>query len=110
MAIFNFTKPYQYATIAAGQSGTVFTLNVPKGHKAYIQRTANNWFPNTYWKWKVDGELVEKVERQISPVHIPKLEHPPIVAIDKIEWVAVNNSTSSHIFEVLQDGIFQEER
>ena len=110
MAIFNFTKPYQYATVAAGETKRVFFLKVPKGHKAYIQRTGNNWFQNTYWEWKVDGELVEKVERLIAPVHITKPEVPPIIAIDKIEWIAHNNSDSSHIFEVLQDGIFQEER
>jgi len=110
MSVFNFFKPYQFATVAAGESGTVFLLKVPSGHRAYIQRTANNWFQNTYLNWKVDGELVEKVERMIAPTPAPKPESPPIIAVDSIEWIAFNNSDSSHTFEVLQDGIFQEER
>ena len=110
MSIFNFFKPFQTAVIAAGASGVVFTLKVPSGCKAYIQRTANNWFENTYYEWRVDGELVEKVERMVAPTPAPKPESPPIVAVDKIEWIAFNNSTSSHNFGVLQDGIFQEER
>ncbi len=110
MSIFNFFKPYQYAAVAAGESGTIFSLKVPSGCKAYIQRTGNNWFQNTYFEWRVDGELVEKVERMIAPVPAPKPESPPIKAVEKIEWIAFNNSDSSHTFEVLQDGIFQEER
>lgn len=107
MKIFNFFKPYQYVTVAAGETKTVFILNVPHGHRAYIQRTANNMFSNSFLEWKVDGELVEKVERQIAPVNSPKPETPPIIALAKIEWIAINNSDSSHIFEVLQEGIFQ---
>ena len=110
MSTFNFFKPYQYATIAAGASGIIFSLKVPAGHKAYIQRTGNNWFQNTYFEWKVDGEIIEKVERMIAPVPAAKPESPPIVAVDSIEWIAYNNSDSQHTFEVLQDGIFQEER
>ena len=109
MKIFNFSKPYQYATVSAGETKTVFLIKVPSGCKAYIQKTANNWFPNTYLKWKVDDELVEKVERQIAPVNSPKPEIPPIIAVNKIEWIVVNNSKSSFIFEVLQEGAFQQE-
>ena len=110
MAVFNFFKQFQTAIIAAGESGTVFLLKVPAGCKAYIQRTGNNWFSNTYYDWLVDGELIEKVERMIAPTPAPKPESPPIIAVDKIEWIAYNNSNSSHHFGVLQDGIFQEER
>lgn len=110
MTTFNFYKPYQYATVAAGETKTVFLINVPAGHKAYIQRTGNNWFSSTYLEWKVDDELIEKVQRVIAAVVAAKPENPPIVAVNKIEWIAVNNSSSSQVFEVLQDGIFQEER
>ena len=110
MSIFNFFKSYQYLEIEAGESGTVLLIKVPAGCTAYIQRTGNNWFPNTYFDWLVDGELVEKVQRMIAPVPAPKPESPPITAVNKIEWIAFNNSTSSHKFGVLQDGIFQEER
>ena len=110
MSIFNFFKPFQYIEIGDGESGTVLLIKVPQGCRAYIQRTGNNWFPNTYFEWKVDGEIVEKVERMIAPTPAPKPESPPIIAVDKIEWIAYNNSNSIHTFAVLQDGIFQEER
>ena len=110
MSTFNFFKTFQYAIVAAGSSGTIFSLKVPAGHKAYIQRTGNNWFQDTYFEWKVDGEIIEKVERMIAPTPAPKPESPPIIAVDSIKWIAYNNSDSSHKFGVLQDGIFQEER
>ena len=106
MKSFNFFKPYQFATVAAGESGTVFSMNVPKGNKAFIKNTGNSWFIKTYLNWRVDGELVEKVERRIASVNSPRGETPPIIAIGTIEWVAVNNDAYPHVFEVLQDGIF----
>ena len=110
MKTFNFFKPYQYTTVVAGETKTVFLINVPNGHKAFIQRTANNWFQNTYLEWKIDDEIIEKVERQIAPVNFPRQEIPPLIAKNKIEWIAVNNGDSSYIFEVLQEGVFQEDR
>ena len=110
MSVFSFFKPFQYLEIAAGESGTVLLIKVPSGCKGYIQRTANNWFPSTYLDWLVDGELIEKVERMIAPTPAPRSETPPIKVVGKIEWIAHNNSDSSQIFAVLQDGVFKELR
>ena len=56
--------------------------------------------------WKIDGELMEKVERQIAPIFTARREIPPIIVRHKIEWIATNNDNFSHVFEVLQDGIY----
>ena len=102
-------KPYQYLAVAANSSAVVFELIIPPSYVAYIQWTANNWFPSTSIAWEVDGELLENLERQTAPVNSPKQEIPPIVARKSIRWTAYNNAGSSHTFEVLQEGIMVKE-
>lgn len=103
-----FFQPYQYAQINAGQTGRIYYFEIPHGCVGFIQQVANLWFPNTYYKWIIDGEEVEPklIQRQIAPVNNPKDYEPPIRVKNYIEWIATNNSTVDHEFEVLNDGYF----
>jgi hypothetical protein len=106
MITTKFYKPYQYATIAAGESGRVYYYKIPDSCVGFIQQVANAWFANTKLDWIVDGEHVEPnlIERQIATIIEPKEYNPPILVRNYIEWIAYNNSTASHVFEVLTDG------
>jgi len=101
-----FGKIHQYKTVGAGKSARVFYLKIPNSCVGFLNQIGNNWFDNTYYVWKIDGAVVEnKIERMIGEINSPKEFEPPFLVVDKIEFFAYNNDTTSHTFEVLCDGV-----
>ena len=96
-------SPYQYATIPAGSSQTLYLLE-PEPYIAFIRYVANSWYPNTYLEWRIDNEVVERIERQIAPANAPLKLERPYVCRYKMEVVAYNNDSVSHSFYFLGDG------
>jgi hypothetical protein len=102
---------YQYKVVKAGQSDIVFKLDIPPDKVGIITEVANSWYPNTYLLWSIDGAgKTEKVERVIASIDNPKTYEKGIVAFVKIEWEAYNNDTTDHVFEVLLDGYFIDQK
>jgi len=102
---------HQYATIAANSSGRVFYLKIPESTVGFLQKAATNWFNNTYYSWAVDGAIVEsKIERMLASITEPQNFEPPYLVKNNIEFIAFNNDTESHVFEVLCDGICYQKR
>jgi hypothetical protein len=96
-------NPHQYKLVKSGKSDIVYEFIIPKGHIAFIDQIANSFFPNTYFRFIVDWEE-EIVQREIAPINQPKEFNPPIVAKNFIRWIACNNDSEDHVFEVLCDG------
>jgi|GEM_PF-2748669 len=98
-----YTKPFQYKDISAGNSGVVWSFNVPKRFVLFIERMGNNWFPNTYYNLTMDGEI-HKVEYTIANIENPRVYSPPLVIKNYIIVEAYNNSSKDHTFAFLIDG------
>jgi hypothetical protein len=108
---FQPSQRYQYKTIKAGKSDLVYKLEIPPDKVGVVTEVANTWFPNTYYMWSVDGAgKAEKVERQIATLNNPKQYDKGIVSFVGIEWEAYNNDTSDHVFEIVCDGYFMDEK
>ena len=104
-------QKYQFVTIPAGQTATIYTFtNWGMDFRAFI--TKIGFGPNAL-PWNLvlfqfydDGELVEQYNYQLASVRKPKqLDLEPIIAKKEIVWVGVNNDVLPHVFEVLCDGI-----
>jgi hypothetical protein len=103
VAFSTIVNPHQYKLVKAGKSDIVYEFIIPKGYVAFIDQIANSWYPNTYLKFIVDWEE-ETVQREIAPINSPKEYKPPILAKNFIRWIAFNNDSQDHVFEVLCDG------
>ena len=102
---FTGTEKYKFLQLAAGASGIVYEMDVPKDKVAIITEVANTWFANTYYMWSVDS-TIERVQRAIAALNNPKVFETPMVAFNKIEWEAFNGDTLAHVFEVIHDGYY----
>lgn len=104
-----FVKPHQIKAVPANKRDTVFFMEIPRDKVAIITRVANAWFGNTFLEWTVDKKQVEHeiIERCIAQIDSPLGVRIP--AFDEIKWVAINQDTSSHVFEVLCNGIIIDE-
>lgn len=105
---FEATNLLQRKTISAGKSDVVYEYDV-RPYLAYIWYVGCHWYANTYYLWEIDGVLKEKVQRiigsSVAPVSEPVRLEKPLIASRKIRWVAYNNDTVDHVFEVFHDGI-----
>lgn len=106
---FSPTRIHQWRNIPAGGSGVVYEYKV-EPLVAFIHYVGCNWFPNTYYRWEIDGgDLKETVQRIIgnsaAPISEPTRLEKPVVARRGIRWVAYNNDIVPHVFEVLNDGV-----
>ena len=100
-----YYKPHQYETVPAGEHVVIYSFNVPPEHVLHIEQVANNWFEDTYIEWEVDRVLMEKIERFLASINSPvDIRHRYIIAKDKVQWTAYNNSTEDIISEVVCDG------
>jgi len=95
---------YQYLEIEAGESGTVFTLELPSGYVGFITEMHISWFPDTTVELKIDNFTELSLTRTIGKVEEPKEYEPPIIVHRKIEVIATNNSLLKHFFEALING------
>ncbi|GAH63043.1 unnamed protein product, partial [marine sediment metagenome] len=113
---FQDDKVYQFTTIAPGAYGVVYSYDNNEWPRtgsvpfvAFIRRVGCNWFANTRYYWRIDGQLKELVQRVIGspagPTNSPMNLSDPLIAYEKIEWVAYNGDTVPHVFEVLNDGV-----
>jgi hypothetical protein len=96
-------NPHQYKLVKAGQSAVVYEFILPRGSVGFIEDIGNTYFPNTYLTLVVDGEE-QTIEREIAPINLPKRYSPPILVKNYIRWIAYNNDTEDHLFEVVCDG------
>ena len=71
---------------------------------AFINKISVDWFAACYWEWKVDGRLVDRIERTIS-ISEPDEYNPPIVAKHWIKWTYFNESDTDRRVGVLCDGV-----
>lgn len=100
---FDSNVKYQYKLVKAGTHDTVYLYRIPLDFTAFIDQVANSWFPNTHIDWFAPT-LVERVERVIGQIDLPKHYDPPLVAQAEIRWVAYNDDSKDHVFQVLCDG------
>lgn len=118
--MFKRELQYQYATVAAGESGTVFKLENPQPDLlvGIITQVANDWFPDTFLEWYIDYEH-KKVEYVIGQIDAPKEFERGIPFFQEIKWVAHNENFTptdeydpdvGHTFGVLCDGFFIDKR
>ena len=108
MPVASFTgygKVHQYTTIQAGQNATVLRFNISRNMIGFLTHVGNNYWNNTYYRWVIDGEVIEeKVERMIgSPQNLHKF-NPPYVAKSYIEFRGFNNDNVEREFEVIIQG------
>ncbi|MCK5615619.1 hypothetical protein KAR91_77860 [Candidatus Pacearchaeota archaeon] len=105
-----FVKSYQFKTVKAGGKDTIFLINIPQDEVGIITTVANSWFIDTSLEWKVDDRLVEHVpiQRVVAPLNNPLQVRIPVE--DTIEWIANNDSTNDHVFEVVCNGFLIDEK
>jgi len=98
---------YQYKTVPAGRSDTVFKLENPQPDllMGIITQVANDWYPNTYLDWLIDYSP-KRVEYKIAEIENPKGYERGIPFEREVRWIAYNNDVSDHVFGVLCDGFF----
>ncbi len=96
---------YQYKKVEAGKSAVVYKFELPSDYVGFIYDLTVAWYHDTYLDWEIDGDLVEKIEREIGIFTRPKLFDPPYFVEDLIEFTAYNNSTEDYRFRVLCDGL-----
>lgn len=101
---FPYFARHQTKTIQPGKSGVIYKYEVPQGRVAFVDMVANVWYEDTYYYWMIDYYLVEKVQREISPMNDPLHIARPYVAQYEISWEAHNDSDTALTFEVLHDG------
>ena len=97
-------KTYNHVLVSSGQKVKIFDFKIPSGYVGFIYKIANSWYPDTYLLFKVDGELVEKLEMK-RDITNPLEYKPPIVVKYSIEVWAINNSSEDHYFEFWIDGV-----
>jgi hypothetical protein len=104
---FKRSLQYQYATIPAGGHGRVYYLKNPQPDllMGVITQVGNSWFSNTYLEWFVDYDP-KKVEYVVGEIHNPKEYEQGIPFEYEVEWLAWNQDSADHTFEVLCDGFF----
>jgi len=95
---------YQYLEIEAGESGTVFSLELPVGYVGFITEMYIIRFHNTTVELKIDNFTELSLTRTIGKIEEPKKYEPPIIVHRKIEVVATNNSSLKYYFEALING------
>jgi len=105
--MFKRELQYQYATVKAGESKTVWFMRNPQPQLlvGIITQVANSWYPNTYLEWFID-HYPKKIEYVIGDVEKPKHFERGIPFHGQVKWVAHNEDTVAHTFEVLCDGFF----
>lgn len=94
---------YQTKEVAPGESAVVWYYRVGGGYKAFVRKIACNWYPDTYYEFSIDGDLIEKVERTIEMTE-PDEYDPPFVAEKRIIWKFFNNSSNAITTGVLCSG------
>lgn len=97
---------HQYKTLASGVSGEIWRFDIPNGHAFFIEAVGSNAFKDSYFIWRVDGEILEddKIERQMGLMHQPTPISPPILALKNVVVEAYNGDTESHLFEWIHLG------
>jgi len=112
-----FGNTYQYKEVAAGASDTIFRIDIPVGYVGFVDKIATTFYKDTYIELKIDDEIAETFKREIEVVDTnrnflaevanidePREYDPPFLVTYKVEFIAHNNDTTSHIFEVFCDG------
>lgn len=100
-----FRKPYQVATVPAGQTLDVFREEIRDwpGYVGVVTHIGNDWFPNTSLTRYIDGRAQENpIVRQIAPVNNPLVVK--IFVERDIVWTATNSDTVAHTFGILTNG------
>lgn len=105
--MFRRDDQYQFATVSAGQNGTVWYMQNPQPDLlvGIITQVANDWYADTYLLWYTDY-MPKTVEYSIGDVDNPKHFERGIPFHEEVKWEAYNNDTESHTFGVLCDGFF----
>lgn len=103
-----FPRPYQTLTVPAETTKKVYYFKIPKGYVGFIQRIANNYYPDTYLYWYIDGRLVitPYIEYQIAFVNNPLQLQPWRRVHGDVRWDVENRGVVDRDFEVLCDGIY----
>lgn len=102
---------YQYKTVEAGGSATVYKLDNPERGilVGIITQVANDWYPDTFLEWYIDYKP-KRVDYVIGQMDAPKEYERGIPFHHEVKWVAHNKSDEDHVFGVLCDGFFVDKR
>lgn len=105
--VFKRDQQYQYRTVLAGGSATVYRLENPQEDLlvGIITQVANDWYPHTFLEWFIDYEP-KRIEYVVGSVDAPKEFLRGIPFHHEVKWVAHNEDVSDHVFGVLCDGFF----
>lgn len=98
-------QPREPLRVEPGQSKVVYEFELPSDYVGFIYDLATVRYPNTYIDWEINGEVVERLHRQVGEFERPKVYDPPYFVREKIRFIAYNNDTSAHDFEVLCNGL-----
>jgi hypothetical protein len=94
-------KLHQTLSISPNSKGTVWSFTIPNSTIGFIKKVRTNWFEDTKWEWRIDGESIESgVEREIDEDF-----DPPYVVQNNIKFIAENNSSNTLTFEVIVNGV-----
>lgn len=109
--MFKRELQYQYKTIAAGKSGTVWFMKNPQPQLlvGIITQVGNSWYSGTYLEWFID-HYPKKIEYVIGDVDDPKHFERGIPFHKQVKWVAYNEDDVEHTFEVLCDGFWMSKK
>lgn len=113
--VLRFPERYQTITIPAGQSATVYLLQVRSPEWVAVMTEVANGPTNlpwasVYFTWLIDHEPREPaiMRYSVAPITDPKPER--LVAYKEIRWVGHNEDDEEHDFEVVCDGYFIERK
>ena len=95
--------PYHHIIVPAGGNAVIYDLR-PEPYIAFIRYVANSWYPHTYLEWRIDNELIERIERQIGSADNPHEFRPEYVVQNSCTVRVFNNDTVTHSFWIVMDG------
>lgn len=107
-----FDNEYGYKTVAAKSSDVIYKYSLKgRSQVGFLRRFANSWFVNTVVEIYIDGQLFQKLERQLGDgIEDPHTFSPPVVFRNSIKVFVINNDTSPHVFEALCEGMVYNEK
>ena len=104
-----FPDPRRNAAVDAGADLVIWQEYMTGGFIGFLERLSvsrgDNLLGcnNTWVDFRIDGTLIERVQREISE-NMPDIYKPEMVVRKKIEFRAHNGDTAAHQFEVIAQG------
>lgn len=95
---------YGSASVSANNQRILFNYRIPIDKVAFIDAVACNYAPSCHTHLEVD-HILKRFSFEAAPVNAPRRYDPPLVALKRIKFTAINEDSSTHSIEGLVGGV-----